>query len=269
MATRGAGGRFIKGGGGAGGGSRGGGGSGGGRGKPSAFSKLVSKTIDKAINAADRRIGKGMVRGRGGPMVKRIGNWEKVTSTLTGVKGRLAKAIQLALMQEAHFLRMHMVQGFTSQAPGGVKFAPLSQFTLAMRSLSGFAGSKALIRTGSLRGSITVVKEAGGVVFVGVHRRASGSGKLVNIAEIHEFGRTIRITPKMQRFLHARMREAVKGLGVMAFSQFGSTHGRSGYVVIPPRPFVRPVYEAYVRQGDAARKRFYASLAKSMGWKNG
>jgi len=52
--------------------------------------------------------------------------------------------------QEAHALRNDIVQGLTSQAPGGEPLKPPSPLTIAARQLEGFGGSKALIVRGDL-----------------------------------------------------------------------------------------------------------------------
>ncbi len=64
------------------------------------------------------------------------------------------------------------------------------------------------MQTGSLRNSISVVKMGGGAVFVGVMRK---SAKGINLAELHEYGSkqfTIKMTPKMRRFMMKAMRLA-------------------------------------------------------------
>lgn len=250
--SRGAGGRFIKGG-------------GGGKGSTSGIGRYVQQAQQAVSKAASSAIkgARGAFAGGGGGgkrFIKRTGDWKQVRSLMGGINARMSIAIQKAMLAEGQYLRAQMVQGFTTQSPGGSQFAPLSPTTIALRAGDGFSGTKALIRTGTLRGSITVVREAGGVVFVGVHRQ---SASRVNIAEIHEYGRTIRITPKMRRFLHAKLRKA----GAQAV---GSGGGSSGFITIPARPFVRPVFETYVRAGKhQARQRFQAHIAKSLGFYNG
>lgn len=251
---RGAGGRFLKG--------SGGGAKGSGFGK---FVKQAQQTIGKASSSAAKGA-RGLFGGRGSgggkKFIKRTGDWQQVRSMMTGINAKMSIAIQKALLAEGQFLRAQMVKGFTTQAPGGLRFAPLSPVTLTLRGGSGFSGSKALIRTGTLRGSITVVQEQGGVVFVGVHRQ---SASRVNIAKIHEFGATIRVTNKMRLWLMARMKEAAQRGFVV-----GGSSKRTGFIVIPPRPFVRPVFEQYVRAGKHhAQMRFQAHIAKSLGFHKG
>lgn len=249
--ARGSGGRFIKGGG----------------GKSSGIGRVIQQaqqTVGKAASGAMKGARSALGGGSGGgkKFIKRTGDWKQVRSMMGGINAKMSIAIQKALLAEGQLLRGHMVQGFTSQAPGGLRFAPLSPVTLTLRGGSGFSGSKALIRTGTLRGSITVVQEQGGVVFVGVHRR---SASRVNIARIHEFGATIRVTNKMRMFLMAKMREASQRGFVV-----GGSSKRTGFITIPPRPFVRPVFETYVRAGKHhAQQRMQAHIAKSLGFMRG
>lgn len=225
-----------------------------------ALSKTVGRVAGDVAKGARGLFNRG---GGGGRFVKRTGDWQQVRSMMTGINAKMSIAIQKALLAEGQFLRAQMVQGFTSQAPGGLRFAPLSPTTLTLRGGSGFSGSKALIRTGTLRGSITVVREAGGIVFVGVHRQ---SASRVNIARVHEFGAKIRITNKMRMWLMARLHEA----GQKGFVLGGSAPKSSGFIVIPPRPFVRPVFEQYVRAGKAqAQQRMQAHMARSLGFYKG
>lgn len=250
---RGSGGRFVKGGG------SGGGGSGGTSGRIGGLVRQAGERIGRSVAGA------GGKTGRPGLHIKRVGDWKQVRSMMGGMRGKLSVAIQRALLAEGQYLRGQMVKGFTSQAPGGRRFAPLSPTTLTLRNGGGFSGSKALIRTGTLRGSITVVQERGGVVFVGVHRNSGGSNgrSLVNIAKVHEYGATIRITPKMRFWLMARLREAAK----LGFVLGGSSPSKKpGYIVIPPRPFVQPIFDVYVRAGrHHAQQRIMAHVAKGIG----
>lgn len=219
-----------------------------------------------------------------------VGAVDEVRRIVTGAGPRFQTAVRQQLLKEAHYLRGEMVKGIASQAPGGQAFAALSPMTLASRRLGGFGGTKALIRSGGLRGAISVVHVPGsggigGAVFVGVHRSArseNGSGKsLVNIADIQEYGRTfsITITPKMRKFLGMLHKEAgaaaaknapltrnAKGQfkrGTVAKKKKGSSSGKIT-ITIPARPFVRPVM-ATAGDPAAVRKRFVLGLAKALG----
>lgn len=166
-------------------------------------------------------------------------------------------------MQEAQFFRTKIVEGLRSGAPGGQAFQPLAPTTLAIRRLRGAKGTKPLIVHGDLRNSIAVVKEGDGV-FVGVLRSAksSGGGSLVNVAAIHEFGSrpiVLKITPKVRALLHAAFRKA----GLDAPSGERPSTGVA-VIRIPPRPFLRPVFDAYGAP-DVVAKRFVERVSKLLG----
>lgn len=160
--------------------------------------------------------------------IKRVGDWEKMAQIARTMQARFKRALEVAVLQEAQMFRGLIVKGIASQAPGGQAFQPLSPLTIALRKVFGGAGSKALIATGGLRGSITVTRVASAEpkAFVGVLRNAKSKGgkSLANIAEIHEFGANIRKTAKMNRFLHAAARQA--GLAKEGL-QVGGSVGRA------------------------------------------
>jgi phage gpG-like protein len=190
--------------------------------------------------------------------VSRTGDWARARRLLTAAPQRLQAAIGTAVRQEAHALRNEIVQGLTSQAPGGEPLKPPSPLTIAARQLEGFSGSKALIVRGDLRNSITVIVQ-GDEAFIGVSRSArSKDGAMVDLAKLHEFGGPpviIPMTPKMRRFLFALLRQAGK-------EPTGGS-GRGIIVVqVPARPFLRPAFDKF-REG--ASRRFLERVAKELG----
>ena len=191
--------------------------------------------------------------------VSRTGDWARARRLLTAAPQRLQAAIGTAVRQEAHALRNEIVQGLTSQAPGGETLKPPSPLTIAARQLEGFGGSKALIVRGDLRNSITVIVQ-GDEAFIGVSRsaRSKDGAAMVDIAKLNEFGGppvVIPITPKMRRFLFALLRQAGKEL------TGGS--GRGVIVVqVPARPFLRPAFDKF-REG--ASRRFLERVARELG----
>jgi hypothetical protein len=195
--------------------------------------------------------------------VGRKGDWALARRLLAAGPTRLKGAIGTAVRQEAQLLRKQIVEGITNQAPGGKPIAPLAATTIAARQLAGFGGTKALIRRGDLRNSITVIVE-GDEAFVGVSRTARGKGgaALANVAEIHEFGAgpfIVPMTPRMRRFLFAVLRKA----GVI--SDGSRESGGKGAVVvrIPPRPFLRPAFEEFKK---GAQQRFLRRVAQLAGF---
>ena len=192
--------------------------------------------------------------------VTRTGDWARARQLLAAAPQRLRSAIGVAIRQEAQGLRNEIVQGLTSQAPGGEPIKPPAPLTLAARQLEGFGGTKALLVRGDLRNSITVIVE-GDEAFIGVPRsaRSSGGESLVDLAQLHEYGGPpviIPITPKMRRFLFALLRQAGK-------EPTGGS-GRGVVVVqVPARPFLRPAFEKF-REG--ASRRFLERVAQQLGF---
>jgi len=191
--------------------------------------------------------------------VSRTGDWARARRLLTAAPQRLQAAIGTAVRQEAHALRNDIVQGLTSQAPGGEPLKPPSPLTIAARQLEGFGGSKALIVRGDLRNSITVIVQ-GDEAFIGVSRsaRSKDGASMVDLAKLHEFGGPpviIPITPKMRRFLFALLRQAGK--------EPTGGNGRGVIVVqVPARPFLRPAFDKF-REG--ASRRFLERVARELG----
>ena len=191
--------------------------------------------------------------------VSRTGDWARARRLLTAAPQRLQAAISTAVRQEAHALRNEIVQGLTSQAPGGETLKPPSPLTIAARQLEGFGGSKALIVRGDLRNSITVIVQ-GDEDFIGVSRsaRSKDGASMVDLAKLHEFGGApviIPMTPKMRRFLFALLRQAGK-------EPTGGS-GRGVIVVqVPARPFLRPAFDKF-REG--ASRRFLERVARELG----
>ena len=195
--------------------------------------------------------------------VTKVGDWKLAERLVLGAGPRIQKAIDQAVLQEAHFFRTKMVEGLREGAPGGKALEPLAPTTLAIRRFRGFKGTKPLIVHGDLRNSIVVVKQAGGV-FVGVLRsaKARNGQPLVNVAAAHEFGTraiAIKLTPKARRFLHAAFRAA--GLDRPA-----GDRPTTGIAVlrIRARPFLRPVFEKYGKEEDVSR-RFLERMANLFG----
>jgi hypothetical protein len=194
--------------------------------------------------------------------VRRTGDWERARSLLAAGPARLRGAIGALLEQEAQTLRGQIVEGLKSQAPGGKALPSLAATTLAARRMVGAGGSKALLRRGTLPEAI-VVRLSGLEAFVGVSGGASaGGGKsAADLAKLHEFGAgpfVVRLSPKARCFLFAMLRQSGQERG-------GSEGGGRGVAVIriPPRPFLRPAFEAY-RKG--VRGRIALQVARLLGW---
>lgn len=190
--------------------------------------------------------------------VRKIGDWQTARRILTAAPQRFRRAVERAVLQEAHLYRKELVQGLTTGSPGGKSLTPLADSTLATRRASGIRGTKPLIARGDLRRSITVVKGPAGSAFVGILRSARGrDGQLlVNVAQVHELGKVVvfRLTPKSRRFLAMMLRKA----GIEPRDGSGS----QGIVVvkIPARPFLRPVWEKLSKDAPKRMVRRVAQL---------
>lgn len=203
------------------------------------------------------------------------GLWAEAEAAFPDLKTKIPKAIEQALLQEAHDLRKRMVSQFRAQAPIGGTWSPLSPMTLRARKLAGFGGTKILIRTSDLRNSIGVNPVSPGLVFVGVNRSAKSDknkgamADLVNLGELHEFGKVIKIkvTRKMQRFMFGVMLKTGKGRDLRGkFAKGGTKHVSKGnfklgatiVIRIPARPFIGPAVNAMTPE------QYEASIAERM-----
>lgn len=214
------------------------------------------------------------------PTVIRTGQWAVARRILATAPGRVHLALDAATAQEAHYLRMKIVEGFRTQAPGGQPFKPLAETTLAIRKFKRFRGTKALIVRGDLKNSITTQRVRSAEYFVGVLRsaRAKDGRSLVNIAEVHEFGSrpiAIRITPKMRAFLNlalGRMNSRRSARGAQGRDRSGrfTKAARIRYrgagtgiaiIQIPARPFLRPVVAEHMKPHDV-KMRFLARVGR-------
>ncbi len=190
--------------------------------------------------------------------VRKTGEWKRAIKILESMPARLPKALDMAVAQEAQVVRNMMIR----RIDAGEGMAPHSALTLAVRRASGFGGTKILIRSGTLRGSIKVVKFSGGY-FIGVKRGARGStgrGKksLVNIAKIHEEGRSWNqeITDRQRKFLFWALKEA----GNPPRTKTSEGGGGMMRITIPARPFIGPAIEEWDATADQRIQRRVAKL---------
>lgn len=187
------------------------------------------------------------------------GDWQAVRRVFKTAGQTLKGSFLTALRREGQVLRRDMVRGITRQAPGGDSFAPLSPWTLETRRLRRFGGTKALIVNADLRNGIGVVPQDDGV-FVGVPRkaRAKDGSSLVDVAQVHEFGKSpiiIKKTPAMRRFLAMLARR-------LGEPRSGAPSSDVVVVTVPPRPFVRPAFKVWSVQAEA---RLFAHLKRHLG----
>lgn len=203
-----------------------------------------------------------------------IGDWEKALKVTRSLS--LDTAINRAVKQEAalavRIIKQNLQRG---GAPAGAPFAALSPWTVASRRLAKppVRGTKPLMARADLYDAITYVvvedNKRDTTAFVGVLKQARssspGGASLVNIGVVQEFGKTIvvRITPKMQRFLGV----LAKQMGAAPKPGGGKGSGKRFLVIrIPPRPFIRPAFDVWVKD---AQKRMATRIAKLTGGKLG
>lgn len=191
------------------------------------------------------------------------GDWGRLRRDL-GLMGRDTRPAQRqALREEAEFIRKKIVEGIRSQAPGGRRFKPLSPLTMVMRQFLGIKGDKALIEQGDLIRSIVVMNGGPWSVGVGVSPDAVNSeGRSISqIARIHEAGADYRLklTERMRRYLAMVFRKAGMGDKGGSGTSSGTIH-----IVIPPRPFLSPIFEQHVQNRAVferrVARRFFSAL---------
>ncbi len=147
------------------------------------------------------------------------GDWEKLASILDPkrMQAKLGVTTKKAGVHAASAVKKAIVEG----SPGGKTFAANHPFTVSQK-----GSSKPLINNGDLVGSITHEEVGLNTVWVGVKKgsRSKNGGDIVDIAWVHEFGCTIRVTERMRAYLHGQ------GLHLKQSTE---------YIVIPERSFLR------------------------------
>ena len=145
------------------------------------------------------------------------GDWDKALKMLN--PAYLKQTLTRAANRAGVFASGEIKRGITSQAPDGKQFAPLHPFTIAQKK-----SSKALIDHSDLRNSATYEVLSPTKILVGVKKVVQGKNGPVDIAAVHEYGCTIRVTDKMRGYLHSQ------GLHLKKTTQF---------IRIPERSFLR------------------------------
>ena len=182
--------------------------------------------------------------------------WAKARKRLKTAPSRLRRAVNVAVLRYAHWLRARMAQGLLSGSPGGKAFKPHSPWTMVARMAASFAGSKILIRSGTMLGSIQVHSISGGA-FIGI-KRGTTRGKY-RIAELHEKGAVARQpwTSKQRRWWFAQLQKA-------GYSGAINAAGGSHTVRIPARPFISPILKQDAQPAMVLR-RITAVVARELG----
>lgn len=191
--------------------------------------------------------------------VRLTGDWRKVQRVLTGGVRKVRGGLEAAVREEAKRARDEVVRGVRKQAPGGKALDKPSPLTLASRQLEGVRGRSALRASGELLRAITHVAR-GLEAFVGIKGSVRGKDgrRLADVAQAQEEGAgpfVIPMTEGMRRYLGVLRSQA---------GGDGGGGGGSGAIVvrIPPRPFLRPAFEAAIR---GARQRLRDRIARRFG----
>ena len=166
-------------------------------------------------------------------MSELTGDWGKLVNFLN--PSVLKSALHKAAERVGNEGRTRVVKGIQSGAPAGIPFKPLNPLTIERK-----GSSKPLINHGDLIGSITYQNIDDNQIFIGVKK-----GKEANIAAVHEFGCTIRVTHKMRAYLH------YNGIHLKASTK---------YIHIPARPFLRPVLLGHEFTADVVTKIYLEAL---------
>ena len=166
------------------------------------------------------------------------GPWKKVLSNMKQLdRGVFKDAVIKSIAQEAVMMEGLVAKGFKVQGLHR-PWKKLSPITLAFRKKAGFAGTKILQSSNSLRRSAIARKTGIMTWFVGVHRsaRSSDGKKLVNIAAVHEgpFPTIVPVTKKMRGFWMAMFLQGVVKAPLKK---------NRAVIVIMPRPFLKPAFD--------------------------
>jgi hypothetical protein len=185
--------------------------------------------------------------------IKFVGQWDEFTETARTMNNNSRQAAYFAVRDEslgylAAVNESFVNSGPTAKYPGTARWNPLSRITIELRKnaskvggLSG-SGTKPLIRTGSLRRSVTWQPISKDSFFVGVNRGAKGKySNLINVAAAQEGGvKEIRITERMRKYFLFLF---IKGV---LSRPWPKPYAKS--IVIKQRSFLGDTMKAYRRQ---------------------
>lgn len=147
------------------------------------------------------------------------GDWDKLANILDPkrMQAKMSVTTKKAGIHAVSTVKKAIVEG----SPGGNAFTANHPFTAAKK-----GSSKPLIDDGDLVGSITHEEVGLNTVWVGVKKgaRSASGGDISDIAWVHEFGCTVRVTEKMRKYLHGQ------GLHLKPTTE---------YIRIPERSFLR------------------------------
>ncbi len=200
--------------------------------------------------------------------IERTGDWKVAFKVVGEIPAAVREALPKALLKEGHF-----IAGKVKEKMNAGPFSPLSPLTLLARRLNGIKGTKPLLASLALRDAMTAVQTGPLKVQVGImkgERKRGAGGRYVAsntilIASVMEEGATIvlKVTKKMRKFLFGVL---LKDQPKRASKARGPAAGKVIIIRIPPRPFIRPTYDAWA---PTSGERVYANLAELMGGRLG
>lgn len=195
--------------------------------------------------------------------INRTGQWAIVAGFIGNVRAKSTAALENALKREALRAERLMKEGIQKQAPGGKVFTALSAWTKIKRKAQGGRGTKALIRHGDFRRSIKTVTTSEGS-FVGVLRTARGreGQPLVNVAAVHEFGKTMVLNVDKPGRTKKTVRSYFMALFAKKLIKKPLKRTTKFLVIkIPARPFINPVFKQMQKgQGNRITRDVAATL---------
>lgn len=171
--------------------------------------------------------------------------WTVGAKRMLAAAVRTPKIIDQVVAREAHRFRNEVVKAFREQSGGGKKWSPRKRITdiLAEAGVGqGGGGSKALVRTGTLRNSTKVNRRGYAAYFVSQHRTGKRGA---DVARIHDQGPTkIPISKRMRNYF---MYLFFKGV-----IPFPWPPRRARFIIIPRRSSMTDVFEKF-KTGSRAR----------------
>lgn len=179
--------------------------------------------------------------------VKLVGDWKLAQRVLSTAPAAFDRALKKAIGEEAERIAGGIRKKIASNVP-----PPNAQSTVLLKH-----SSKTLIASGEMQKTVQVIWKGKYQAFVGIP--ASARKGLARLADLHENGRVIiqQMSDKQRKFLHA------------LFKGIGAGTGGSGIIVIhiPPRPFIKPVFDDYASGAD---KKFLKAVGEELGpWSKG
>lgn len=196
--------------------------------------------------------------------------WEKTLRRYRLAPHLVRRFTDRLLRKEAEFFRSKIIEGIKTGAPAGKKLEKLSPWTIATRKMAGLSGRKPLVERAQMMRAIKAYRLDPNSYMVGVlpgavNKEGTSLLKIARIQEEGMPGRVIKISKRMAAFLAILMRHMRKTRRPKRLP------GQSGYlfIKIPPRPFIRPVYDKFAKNERMVQARMrdrIEELAENLQW---